>query len=90
VKKKKYKGTHFGVLKMGSESLLVFCALLTTTLYFALSVSLLAVTDFGEQKRSKDIAIALSVLTGIPIGIGVLAVTVTFVGMITGKLVWWA
>ena len=58
---------------------------LVSSLYFALSVSLLAVTDFGEQTNSRDIAIALAVLTGLPIGIGVLGVIGLFVGMITGN-----
>jgi hypothetical protein len=75
---------------MGSESLLVVVALLVSSLYFALSVSLLAVTDFGEQTKGRDIAIALAVLTGLPIGIAVLGVVMLFLGMITGKLQWWA
>ena len=51
---------------MGYESVFIIVAFLICTLYFALSVSLLAVTDFGEQKKGRDIAIALAVLTGLP------------------------
>ncbi len=35
-------------------------------LLFSLSISLLATTDFGEQKRSRDIAISMVVITGLP------------------------
>ncbi len=75
---------------MGSETLLVMLAFLVSCLYFGLSVSLLAVTDFGEQTKGRDIAIALAVLTGLPIGIAVLGLVVLFLGMITGRLQWWA
>jgi hypothetical protein len=75
---------------MGSETLLIMFAALVSCLYFGLSVSLLAVTDFGEQTKGRDIAIALAVLTGLPIGIAVLGVVVLFLGMITGRLRWWA
>jgi hypothetical protein len=75
---------------MGSESLLAIIAFLVSSLYFSLSVSLLAVTDFGEQTKGRDLAIALAVLTGLPIGIAVLAVVGLFLGMITGRLKFWA
>lgn len=75
---------------MGSESLLAIIAFLVSSLYFSLSVSLLAVTDFGEQTKGRDLAIALAVLTGLPIGIAVLAVVGLFLGMITGQLKFWA
>ena len=75
---------------MGSETLPLMFAFLVSCLYFGLSVSLLAVTDFGEQTKGRDIAIALAVLTGLPIGIAVLGVVVLFLGMITGRLQWWA
>ena len=75
---------------MGSESLLFIFLFLVSSLYFALSVSLLAVTDFGEQTNGRDIAIALAVLTGLPIGIAVLGVVGLFLGMMTGQIKFWA
>ena len=75
---------------MGSEGLWVICASLVSSLYFALSVSLLAVTDFGEQTNGRDIAIALAVLIGLPIGIAVLGVVGLFLGMMTGQIKFWA
>jgi uncharacterized membrane protein (DUF485 family) len=76
---------------MGSETnLLIIFAFLVSCLYFGLSVSLLAVTDFGQQTTSRDIAIALAVLTGLPIGIAVLVPVVLCLGLITGRLQFWA
>jgi hypothetical protein len=43
-----------------------------------------------QKTKGRDIAIAIAVLTGLPIGIAVLGVVVLFLGMITGKLQWWA
>ncbi len=77
-------------ITMGSESLWIIGAFLLSSLYFALSISLLAVTDFGEQTKGKDIAITLAVLTGLPVGIAVLGVVGLFVGMITGQIKFWA
>jgi hypothetical protein len=62
--------------------LLPHFAILVSCVYFALSVALLATTDFGEQKNSRDIAIALAVLTGIPS----FSVVVFILGVVTGKI----
>ena len=62
--------------------LLPHFAILVSCVYFALSVALLATTDFGEQKNSRDIAIALAVLTGIPS----FSVLVFILGVVTGKI----
>ena len=75
---------------MGYEKVWIVFAFLISSLYFALSVSLLAVTDFGEQKQGRDIAIALAVLTGLPIGIALLCFVGLIVGLVTGKLSFWA
>ena len=75
---------------MGSETLLFMFAFLVSCLYFGLSVSLLAVTDFAQQTTGRDIAIALAVLTGIPVGIAVLVPVVLCLGLITGRLQFWA
>lgn len=61
-----------------------------TLVFCALSISLLATTDFGEQKRSRDIAISMAVLSGLPFAVVVIAGVVMCIGMCTGKLVWWA
>ena len=60
-------------------------AILISCVYFALSVALLVTTDFGEQKNGRDIAIALTVLTGLPS----LTVVAFIVGVVTGKVSLW-
>ena len=70
--------------------LLPFIAILVSCVYFALSVALLATTDFGEQKQSRDIAIALAVLTVLPSFVVVLSIVGVIVGLLTGKISFWA
>lgn len=71
---------------MGYENVFIIVAFLICTLYFALSVSLLAVTDFGEQKKGRDIAIALAVLTGLPGAAAILCVVGVIIGLCTGTV----
>ena len=71
---------------MGYENVFIIVTFLICTLYFALSVSLLAVTDFGEQKKGRDIAIALAVLTGLPGAAAILCVVGVIIGLCTGMV----
>jgi hypothetical protein len=73
-----------------SEKLFNMFAVLISCVYFALSVSLVATTDFGEQKSSRDLAIALAVLTGLPSFALVVGLLVLCCGVMSGSIKIWA
>jgi hypothetical protein len=47
----------------GLGNVAMIFGIIMTSIYCALAITLLSITDFGEQKASRDVAIALVALT---------------------------
>ncbi len=66
---------------MPSETIVGCIAIFASCVFCALSIALLVITDFGQQKASRDLAISMVVLSGLPLVVAVIAVVVLFCGL---------
>ena len=66
---------------MPSEVIVGCIGIFASCVFCALSIALLVITDFGQQKASKDLAISMVVLSGLPLVVAVIAVVGLFCGV---------
>ena len=71
---------------MPSETVIGCIGVLAACVFCALSIALLAITDFGQQKASRDLAISMVVLSGLPGVVAVVALVGMCCGVLTGRI----
>ena len=71
---------------MPSETIIGCIGVLAACVFCALSIALLAITDFGQQKASRDLALSMVVLSGLPGVVAVVALVGMCCGVLTGRI----